>query len=425
MKKILLITLSSFAFLCADEFIESSSSFGGYGELHYDMEKNDGDGSLDFHRFIIYYKHQFNSKWSLMSEVELEHNMVGSESALGYEGGYVALEQAFLNYWNGDWGFKGGVVLVPAGITNEYHEPPTFMSVERPEYNKYIIPTTWFDNGFSFYGTMGDLNWNYTMVGDLNGDDISEGIRSGRMKGFKSSTTDWTKTLQASWTGMEGLKVGGSITMNDAPTSSVDAVDPSWVYTTTVTDPTCTAGVFATQAECEGATWNDDSDDGTPEVAGQWTDFDETTTATWDAGSDAVAASTIGVALMEVNATYSKNNMYARLEYGTVDYTDNQDDDGNDINSSSGYYLDLGYNIADMINCDADLYLWTRMSSYSKDDDDEHYDNDISLMGVTYKPVDNIAIKFEMGSKDYWKKSSGVWAEKSDDVMRLGLGYMF
>ena len=117
--------------------------------------------------------------------------------------------------------------------------------------------------------------------------------------------------------------------------------------------------------------------------------------------------------------------MYARLEYGTVDYTDNQDDDGNDINSSSGYYLDLGYNIADMINCDADLYLWTRMSSYSKDDDDEHYDNDISLMGVTYKPVDNIAIKFEMGSKDYWKKSSGVWAEKSDDVMRLGLGYMF
>ena len=118
----------------------------------------------------------------MMSEIEIEHNMVGSEGALGYEGGYVAMEQAHLNYWNGTWGWKGGVLLVPAGITNEYHEPPTFMSVERPEYNKYIIPTTWFDNGFAFYGKMGDFNLNATFTGDLVGDDIGKGIRSARKK---------------------------------------------------------------------------------------------------------------------------------------------------------------------------------------------------------------------------------------------------
>ena len=108
----------------------------------------------------------------MMSEVEIEHNMVGSSDALGYKGGYVAMEQAHLNYWNGTWGFKGGVLLVPAGITNEYHEPPTFMSVERPEYSKYIIPTTWFGNGFQFYGNMGAFHWSLTLFEDMVGNGV-------------------------------------------------------------------------------------------------------------------------------------------------------------------------------------------------------------------------------------------------------------
>ena len=95
------------------------------------------------------------------------------------------------------------------------------MSVERPEYNKHIIPTTWFDNGFAFYGKMGDFNLNATFTGDLVGDDIAEGIRSARKKGHYSTASNLTKTFQGSWTGMTGLKVGGSITMNDAPATPV------------------------------------------------------------------------------------------------------------------------------------------------------------------------------------------------------------
>ncbi len=339
MKKILLLTASLFAFICADEFMEDgTTTLGGYGEMHYDMEANDGDGKLDFHRWILYVKHQFNSEWSMMSEVEIEHNMVGSESALGYEGGYVAMEQAHLNYYNGTWGFKGGVLLVPAGITNEYHEPPTFMSVERPEYSKYVIPTTWFDNGFAFYGKVGGVNWNWTMVGDLDGDDVGAGIRSAREKGFASTTSDWTKTLQLSWAGMEGLKVGGSITMNDAP-----------------------------------------KDDGT----------------------------SVGVNLTEFNVTYNKDNIYARLENGKIDY-----DNNDSAESTSGYYLDLGYNVAELVGCEGkDLFVWTRTSAYNKDDMGD--DTEISLFGVTFKPAYNLAIKFETGDKD------------GSDIMRMGLGYMF
>ena len=125
--------------------------------------------------------------------------------------------------------------------------------------------------------------------------------------------------------------------------------------------------------------------------------------------ADAIPAGEVGVSLTEFNATYSANNFYARMEYGMIDYTNNPDA----VESSSGYYLDLGYDIASLIGCDDDtnLYLWMRSSEYSRDDNDDP--KEISLFGVTYKPMNNISFKFETGT-------SG-----DDDVMRVGLGYMF
>ena len=360
MKKILLTALL-FCFVVADEFFEPGVTIGGYGELHYtnSIDPDDDDAiastKLDFHRWIMFVNYNWTPEWSLKSELEIEHNMIDGD---GDYDGEVELEQAYVNYHNadGNWGYGAGVVLISAGIINETHEPPTFLSVERPSYNKYIIPTTWFDNGFAFYGKMGDFNLNATFTGDLVGDDIAKGIRSARKKGHYSTASNWTKTFQGSWTGMTGLKVGGSITMNDAPVSD-DHVN----------------------------------------------------------GGEA-----IGVNLAEFNATYSANNMYARLEYGNISYTNNMHDlEGDDgvadyeVESSSGYYLDLGYDIASLVGCgdESNLYLWMRTSAYNKDDKDDA--KEITLYGVMYKPMNNISFKFETGTAG------------DDDVMRVGLGYMF
>ena len=59
MKKMLLVSLM-LCFAVSDEFFEPTTTIGGYGEMHYDMEANNGDGKLDFHRYIFYIKHQFN-----------------------------------------------------------------------------------------------------------------------------------------------------------------------------------------------------------------------------------------------------------------------------------------------------------------------------------------------------------------------------
>ena len=53
MKKILTLALLFCFIVAEDEFFEPATSLGGYGEMHFDMEANDGDGKLDFHRFIF------------------------------------------------------------------------------------------------------------------------------------------------------------------------------------------------------------------------------------------------------------------------------------------------------------------------------------------------------------------------------------
>ena len=215
MKRILLLTVMAGSMIFAqDDFFEPNYSIGGYGELHYNRTNTvDGDVStkMDFHRFIIYYGYNWTENWSFKSEVELEHNFVADGE------GELELEQAFVNYHSGRFGFQAGVILPSVGLINEYHEPPLFLSVERPEYSKYVIPTTWFGNGFALYGSMAGVNWRFAMLEDMDGENIGAGIRSGRGKGYKTTAYDFVKNFSLNYTGFPGLRVGGSYTMHNAP----------------------------------------------------------------------------------------------------------------------------------------------------------------------------------------------------------------
>ena len=226
MKRIIkILSVISAIIFAQDDFFEPGYSIGGYGELHYNQSKvgdNDPTKKMDFHRFIIYYGYNWTEKWSFKSEVELEHNYVASggydlvdSTNTGY--GELELEQAFVNYHGDNFGFQAGVILPSVGLLNEYHEPPLFVSVERPEYNKYVIPTTWFGNGFAVYGSFTGLNFRFAFLEDMNGESIGAGIRSARGKGYKTTAYSWTKNISAYYTGIAGLRVGGSYTTNDAP----------------------------------------------------------------------------------------------------------------------------------------------------------------------------------------------------------------
>ena len=138
-------------------------SLGSYGELHWNAEKQ----KMDFHRFVAFGSYAWNDEWSFKAAMAFKQSFADNAWVDKLE-----LEQGYINYDRGLWGFKGGVLLAPVGIINLYHEPPTFLSVRRPEYAKYIIPTTWFGSGFGFYGSLAGVEFGVTMLEDLQGKNL-------------------------------------------------------------------------------------------------------------------------------------------------------------------------------------------------------------------------------------------------------------
>ena len=123
----------------------TKTHIGGYGELHYNKISADaGDSSeIDYHRFVLYFNHDFTDRIRFYSELELEHSLAGDGKP-----GEVELEQAFVEYALTDNTYaRTGLFLLPIGIINETHEPPTFYGVERNSVENVITPTTWWEAG--------------------------------------------------------------------------------------------------------------------------------------------------------------------------------------------------------------------------------------------------------------------------------------
>jgi len=193
------------------QFFTSQTTMGGYGELHYNqVMPADGatTGILDFHRFVLFFSHSWTEKWSFKSELELEHNFVKNGQ------GELELEQAFVDYHHSDAiGIQVGVLLPSVGFLNEYHEPPLFFGVERPDYAKSIIPTTWFGNGAALYGQAMGLDYRLTVMEGLDGTKFSSSsaLRNGRQKGYKAEATRPLVNFRLETRALEGLILGGSV----------------------------------------------------------------------------------------------------------------------------------------------------------------------------------------------------------------------
>lgn len=201
-----------------------NASLGGYGELHYnDVTYNENGpqtpGELDFHRFILFAGYNFNDWISFRSELELEHTLIEPG-----EGGEVALEQAYVDLRiKPTFGVRAGLMLVPVGIINPIHEPPTFNGVERPNVEKYIIPTTWRESGIGIYGeSENGLSYELYAMAGLDALGIGgTGIRGARQNGFEASTDNIAATGRLEYQPTLNLKLGISYFFSDLSTNAV------------------------------------------------------------------------------------------------------------------------------------------------------------------------------------------------------------
>ena len=183
-------------------------TIGGYAQIDYNQPFSSdtrSNGTLDVHRVVLMFGYRFNEKTQFITEVEYEHVQE------------VYIEQAFLNYKINDWlNFRGGLLLIPMGIINEYHEPATYNGVERPNLDGQIVPTTWREIGAGFTGRVQNLNMRYQLYvvngfksydgsGILRG---SDGFRRGRQKGAESIMSHPNLSAKVDYYGLPGLKLG-------------------------------------------------------------------------------------------------------------------------------------------------------------------------------------------------------------------------
>ena len=206
--------------------INQGVSIGGYGEVLYQGyagTKENGDASgktakLDAYRGIIYVGYKFNDKVLFNSEIEIEHGSTGLA-------GSASLEFAYLDYKLTDnFGLRAGLLLVPVGITNEVHEPPVWLGTIRPRSENKIIPTTWRESGFGFFGETETFSYRAYLVNSLDGIGggsagskgfSSSGLRGGRQKGSKAIAENFSAVGRVDYTGIPGLMIGTSLYTGD------------------------------------------------------------------------------------------------------------------------------------------------------------------------------------------------------------------
>lgn len=185
--------------------VPNGMTFGGYGEILYN-QPDKGNGEIDVQRLILLFGYKFDDRTQFVTEVEYEHVKE------------VYIEQAFVNYsLTNSLNIRAGLMLVPMGIINEYHEPTTFNGVERPSIDNKLVPSTWREIGIGLAGRSDVMSFRYQVYvfnGFLshNGDQGlikgSNGLRSGRQKGAEVVTKTPNLSMKIDYYGINGLRLG-------------------------------------------------------------------------------------------------------------------------------------------------------------------------------------------------------------------------
>jgi len=188
----------------------SAVTVGAYGEMLYNQPEGD-NGELDVQRLVLLFGYRFNDKTQFVTEVEMEHV------------NEIFVEQAFVNYnVANNVNLRGGLMLVPMGIINEFHEPTTFNGTERPSMDNAIVPTTWREIGIGVTGRFNSISLGYqayvfngfksTAFDEEGGVDGflggSSGLRGGRQKAIQSTIDSPTLSTKLDYYGIPGLRLG-------------------------------------------------------------------------------------------------------------------------------------------------------------------------------------------------------------------------
>lgn len=190
--------------------------FHGYGEVHSNNDL-DQDRKLDVHRAVIGLKAELAPNAFFNLELDFEHAFNEPEMEFAYVD-WVLSQSVTV---------RMGHVLMPMGPLNEFHEPPLFLSVERPQFHTKLIPTTWNEIGAGLALSFPDqgLAVRAYLVNGLKGsaiiaDNGAKGIRAARYKGKDVVAEDLAGVARVEYSPVPGLSLGASAYFGGADQTS-------------------------------------------------------------------------------------------------------------------------------------------------------------------------------------------------------------
>jgi hypothetical protein len=109
--------------------------------------------SFQIPRLTLFVASSVNKRIKFLSEIELEEG--GRELSIEF----ASVDIQFHPLLN----LRGGVVMNPIGAFNQNHDGPKWEFIDRPLSATEIIPSTWSNVGFGFFGKMarGEVTWAY------------------------------------------------------------------------------------------------------------------------------------------------------------------------------------------------------------------------------------------------------------------------
>lgn len=144
--------------------LKNTLTWGGYYEFEYEDEEaapgSAGNGNFDQHRNILFFGAQPHERLRFFNELEIEHG--GAPD--------VKFEQAWLEFAiNDNHNLRAGIDLIPVGRLNVNHDGNMRDFVLRPRTSAQLIPTTWFESGIGFNGSLTDkLSYQVGISNGLN-----------------------------------------------------------------------------------------------------------------------------------------------------------------------------------------------------------------------------------------------------------------
>jgi hypothetical protein len=203
-------------------------AIGGYGEVVYrnfaarlqDGSRSSAVDEADLQRAVVYFGYKFNDRFLFNSEVEYEHAVTAAD-----KDGETEVEFAYGDYlWKPQANLRAGLVLMPVGLLNEYHEPTVFLGVRRNDVETAIIPTTWREIGFGLYGEAGPWRYRTYLTNGLDASRFAAGgIGEGSGEGSHAKAEDLAWVGRLDFTGVPGLLAGGSVFTGDSGQGLLDA----------------------------------------------------------------------------------------------------------------------------------------------------------------------------------------------------------